>query len=400
MTEISIREARRLFLDCQGLLRREPFGRGKDACLRAIERLGYVQIDTISVMARAHHHTLGTRVPNYAPVMIDRLQSQDRRIFEYWSHAAAYLPMSDYRFYRPMMRGFAEQPLPDVRLAQEILARLRAEGPMQSKDFESPEGRASTGWWDWKPAKRALESLFLRGDLMITRRDGFQKVYDLPENVLPQDVDTRMPTREEWCRFIVLRMLGALAVGTAMDLGYARTTIRRFTGSPIQKGIECALQALVAEGLVIPVQVVGQTMYTLPALAEQLPLRPGRRQLRFLSPFDNLVINRDRTRRLFDFDYQIECYLPASKRQFGYYCLPILWGDELIGRLDAKAERKQQALNVHLLQIEPECRVSEALLGSLVAKLMLLARANECNAVRLARTDPGYLKSTLASRMR
>ena len=399
MIEISPRDARRLFLQRQGLLRNGQFGRGKQAALRAIEQLGYVQIDTISVLDRAHHHVLKTRVPNYNESMLDRLLSRDRRIFEYWAHAAAYLPMTDYRYSRPMMAGFQSRPLPDRKLAREIIERIRVDGPLQSRHFENPEGRNSSGWWDWKPAKLALEHLFLRGELMVSRRDGFQKVFDLPVNVLPEDVDTSMPSRSEWCRFIVLRMLGALGVATAMDIGYARTTIRKFTGKPIQNELAQTLDSLVDQGRLCRVKVGTQPMYALPELLESLPIRLGRRLLWFLSPFDNLVINRDRLTRLFGFDYQIECYVPEAKRQYGYYCLPVLWGDKLIGRLDARADRSKQLLQVQLLHLEPGVKVDDPLLAALAPGLDQLARANSCDQVRIQRTEPAPLKAALVSRL-
>lgn len=397
MNEISLKDARRLFLHTQGLLRHAQFGRGKQATLRVIKQLGYIQIDTISVLDRAHHHVLKTRVPNYTESMLDHLQRRDREIFEYWAHAAAYLPMNDYRYCLPMMHGFSERRLPHPKLAGEVLARIRAEGPLQSRDFENPGGRQSSGWWDWKPAKQALESLFLRGELMITRRDGFQKVYDLTENVLPADIDTTLPSREEWCRFIVLRMLGALGTGTAMDLGYARTTIRRFTGTQIQQDLERVLEALVADEQVIRIDAGRMTFYSTPAQLAQLPLRLGKRQLRFLSPFDNLIINRRRTAALFDFNYQIECYVPEAKRKYGYYCLPILWGDELVGRLDAKAVRQTETLEVRLLHLEPHIKPDDALLSSLADGLMDLAHTNGCTRIQIVKTKPGILRDAITS---
>lgn len=394
MIELSPRDARRLALARQGLHRKSHFGRGKHAVFRAIQQLGYVQIDTISVVDRAHHHVLKTRVPNYDEKMLDELQWRDRKIFEYWAHAAAYLPMSDYRFYRPMMAGWRRRDLVDRKLARNILARIRAEGPVQSKDFENPKGRKSNGWWDWKPAKLALENLFLSGELMISRRDGFQKVYDLAENVLPADVDTAMPGKREWMRFIALRMIGALGIGTAMDIGYARTTIRRFTSAPVQKDLMAALDQLAAEGAIRRVRVKRadageETCYTTDALLDHLPVRFGKRPVHILSPFDNLVINRQRTQALFDFDYQLECYVPEAKRRYGYFCLPILWGDEFIGRLDAKAVRKSGRLDVRCLHIEPAVKRNDETIDALADGLTGFAVANSCDTIRLDRTAPG-----------
>lgn len=386
MSEISVTDARRIFLARQGLLHRDAFGRGKGAVLRAIEQLGYVQIDTISVVERAHHHVLKTRVPNYSPAMLDRLQSKDRRIFEYWAHAAAYLPMAEYRYYLPMMKGWRARKTRDEKLAREVYRRIQSEGPMQSKDFEDPRGNRRNGWWDWKPAKLALEHMYLSGEIMVTRRDGFQKVYDLPERVLPSDVDTSMPDHGEWLRFIVRRMLRSIGIGTLHDISYARTTFRRFTGKALRGEIGQTLESLVENGEVAKVDVGGSTWYADPAALEALPLHLGRRRLHVLSPFDNLVINRARTIGLFDFDYQMECYVPAKKRKFGYFCLPILWGDELIGRADAKVVRDKGELVIKSLYLEPGIRQRQRLHEALSDGLDDFAAKNLCRSVRIEKT--------------
>jgi len=158
---------RRIALNQQGLLRAESFGRGKRAVLRAIERLGYVQIDTISVVERAHHHVLWTRVPNYSPRHLEQLVSE-RKLFEYWYHAAAFLPMADYRFSLPRMRQLNGErnwyKNGDRKLMLEILARIEVEGPLRARNFEDAR-TSNSGWWDWKPAKQALEQLFMQGEL-------------------------------------------------------------------------------------------------------------------------------------------------------------------------------------------------------------------------------------------
>jgi uncharacterized protein YcaQ len=383
MNEISPREARRIFLHSQGLLRPTHFGRGKAATLRAIDRIGYVQIDTISVVERAHHHVLRSRVPNYTGEMLDSLQAKDRDIFEYWSHAAAYLPMQNYRYYLPIMKGSLKKRKPDAKLAREIIRRLDAEGPLQSRDFEFPGGRKSNGWWDWKPAKLALESMFLGGQLMVTRREGFQKVYDLPQNVLPPDVDTTEPTIEEWATFLAESNIRALGIGTSFDVGYARLSIRRLCEVQIQPQIVKSLNALVEKGRLVEVMVNGTKHYADPTQLEQLPLRLGRRQVTVLSPFDNVIINRERLQRLFDFDYQIECYVPEPKRRFGYFCLPLLYGDELIGRIDSKAVRAKGLLQIRSIHMEPGTRINDALLDAMVDGVARFAEDNRCEEIQL-----------------
>jgi uncharacterized protein YcaQ len=329
---VSQSAARRIAVHAQLLDGRARLPRGKEGVARAIERLGYVQIDTIAVVERAHHHTLWTRRPDYCPDMLHELQSVDRRVFEYWGHQASYLPMSDYRFYLPRMRRFATG---EGRWARSVRARhghllkplrerIRQEGPLTSADFKPPPGKRRGSWWDWKPAKNALELLFWRGDLMISERRNFARVYDLTERVLPDDVDTREPDEAELGRFLVRRALSAYGIAREREIA----DHLHAAGKDV---IARALRALVEAGEVTPVRVEGDADTAYYALCEQVErqarLRRKAPQLFILSPFDNLVIQRDRVARLFGFDYTLECYLPATRRRYGYFTLPILWNE-------------------------------------------------------------------------
>ncbi len=396
--DLTARDMRRLALAAQGLIR-PTFGRGTQAALEAIRRLGYVQVDTISVVERAHHHALATRVPGYTTSMLDALQ-QDREVFEYWSHAAAYLPIDDYRFYLPMMQGYAKKYEVNQKFASQIRARLLTEGPLQSRDFESSGGHKSGGWWDWKPAKVALDQLFLGGELMISRRENFQKVYDLTERVLPSHVDQQFPTQPEWGHYFAERFTRALGVARKTDIAYARATIRRFGAGDVMPHVTTALSQLVETGTLASVSYKGEDWYVAADLLAQLPVRLGKKRIWFLSPFDNLVINRSRLQALFNFEYLIECYVPAPKRQYGYFCLPILWGDEIIGRTDIKANRKSRVLEVKGLFLEAGHGRDESLLPALAIGLGDLAAANGCVHVTIERTLPAKLKTPLAARLK
>ncbi len=389
------REARRIFLSRQGLLQQNSFGRGRNAVHKAIDRLGWVQIDTISVVERAHHQVLRTRIKNYDPVMLHQLQQGNRQIFEYWSHAAAYLPLRDYRFYLPVMRGSALKRVPDTKMAGEILGRIKAEGPLQSRDFEAPPGKTSTGWWDWKPAKITLEQLFLSGELMISHRDGFAKIYDLRERVLPAETDTSMPTDSQWCEFIILRMLGALGIGTRYDLGYARGSIRRLANRDLKQPFGAALEVLLESGQVREIDCEGLSMFTTDDALSELSNKLGKRRVRFLSPFDNLVINRRRALELFGFDYQLECYVPEAKRKYGYFCMPILYGDELVGRMDAKVDRRRNHLEVRNLVLESQA-TGDSLSPALSEGLRSYARENACATVSILKSTPAKLLKSLS----
>lgn len=214
---ISSKQARRIVLNAQLLGSGIKLSKGKEGIAQTIEKLGYIQIDTIAVIERAHHHTLWCRRADYDPIMLHELQTKDRRVFEYWGHAMSYLPISDYRYFLPKMRNFenpkskwAEISLAKCgHLMQPVLERIRKEGPLSSKDFKPPPGTKRGNWWDWKPAKIALEMLFWKGDLMVTERRNFQKVYDLTERVLPGNVDTSIPDKDETGQFLVRRSLSA-----------------------------------------------------------------------------------------------------------------------------------------------------------------------------------------------
>jgi uncharacterized protein YcaQ len=340
---------RRIALNQQGLLKANSFGGGKQATLRAIKQIGYVQIDTISVVERAHHHVLWSRVSNYTPQYLTELVAE-RQLFEYWSHAAAWLPMQDYRFSLPRMkqsngeRNWFDDC--DKNLIKQVLRRVQQEGAVLARDFEDTrEGKKE--WWDWKPAKRALEQLFMQGELMVTRREGFQKVYDLPERIIPDWVDTTEPTLDEYANYLIDSTIRAHGFATAKSMVYLRK------GKPLRNAIDMRLQAKLDDGLVLNLKLDNDNvMYVLPELLDK-PAPRSNKSVRILSPFDNAIIQRQRGQDVFQFNYLIECYVPAPKRQFGYFCLPILYGDQFVARADCKAHRKQGVFEIKSMHYEP-----------------------------------------------
>jgi hypothetical protein len=367
---------RRIALERQGLLKANPFGRGKQAVLRAIEHLGYVQIDTISVVARAHHHVLWSRVDNYRDLHIDRLL-RERKIFDYWYHAASWLPMRDYRFALPRMsqlngerNWFADS---DRNLLREVLRRITDEGPMRARDFVD-EAHQANGWWEWKPAKQALEQLFMQGELMVSRREGFQKVYDLRERVLPDWVDTRRPSLEEYAAYLVDTTLRSHGFATLKSMTYLRR------GKALREAVKQLLEARIDAGSLVGVDRGKHSrIYIDPERLESRAPRSYAR-VRLLSPFDNAVIQRQRGREIFDFDYQIECYLPESKRRYGYFCLPLLYRDRFVGRVDCKAHRDRRLLEIRDLHLER--RVDDAFAESLRREIDSFAAFNGCDRIR------------------
>ena len=339
---------RRIALNQQGLLKAEFFGRGKRATLRAIEQLGYVQIDTISVVERAHHHVLWSRVPNYRPKLLAQLV-KERLVFEYWFHAAAWLPMSDYRFALPRMAKMNGERdwfhAVDRKLSDSILKRIEIEGPLRARDFADTR-EVNNGWWDWKPAKQALELLFMRGELMVSGREGFQKVYDLSERVLPDWVDNSMPSMDEYASYLIDTTLRAHGFATLTSMTYLRK------GKQLRDTVKQQLQQRLQMNLLTTVDLGNNNaLYIDPELLETRAPRSSA-LVRLLSPFDNAVIQRQRGREIFAFDYQIECYVPGPLRKFGYFCLPILYRDRLVGRVDRKAHRAHRSLEIKSVHIE------------------------------------------------
>lgn len=342
---LSIEQARKIVLLSQGIHHSGQFGRGKNATCKAIEMLGYVQIDSISVVERAHHHSLWNRVSNYQGDHLSQLV-QDKQVFEYWAHAAAYLPMKDYRYSLPRKQAFAGGDehwfAKDAKVANQVMQRITEQGPLQAKDFDDKANK-NKGWWDWKPAKKALEQLFMEGELMVVKRQGFQKVYDLTERVLPADIDTSTPSVTEYVDYLVTRYLKANGIAKAQNIGY------------LLKGQQAAIrlhcQQMVNQQQLISVQVANQDYFALPGVTDLLHNKLSRSKVKILSPFDNLLIQRGRTKELFNYDYQIECYVPANKRKYGYFSLPLLWGQTFAGRMDVKMDRKHgvlQLLNLHI----------------------------------------------------
>jgi uncharacterized protein YcaQ len=390
MTEsLSIQQARKLVLLSQRLPPAKQTGGAIAATLSAIEHLGYIQIDTISAIQRAHHHTLWNRNPRYQTAHLDQLIT-DKQVFEYWSHAAAYLPMRDYRYSLPRKQAIANGDQNhwyerDERLMKSVLKRIAAEGPLMAKDFAHTGKK--TGEWRSKPAKRALEYLFMQGELMAPYRVNFHKVYDLTERVLPEDTDTTLPDPEEYARFLITRYLQANGLGQPAEIVYLLKNTR-----PL---VSAALQEMVSNGELLQVSVGGNSYYALPASLALMGKPLARSKLKILSPFDNLLIQRKRMQAFFGFDYQLECYLPAPKRQYGYFSLPVLWDGKLVARMDCKTERKKSRLHIHHLALEPRLVKTDAFFLALHKELARFLQFNNCSHLRLHRTSPASFKPEL-----
>jgi uncharacterized protein YcaQ len=366
-------QARAAMLAAQGLHRRPTKKAAKRDLLQAVRRMGVLQIDTIHVVARSPYFVLWSRLGDYEPCWLEELLAEGR-IFEYWSHEACFLPIEDYPFYRHRMldadsqgwhysRSWVESHRRDVEY---LLAFIREHGAVRSADFARTDGKAS-GWWEWKTEKRALEMLFTSGELMVARRQNFQRVYDLRERVLPSWHDGQLPPVEEAQRELALKAVRALGITTARWVAdYFRTGKRETLDT---------VSALTREGALTTAEVAG---WEEPALfhPENSQLikkaasgRLGTELTTLLSPFDPLVWDRARARAVFGFDYRLECYTPEPKRRFGYFVLPILRRGKLIGRLDAKAHRKEGVFEVKSIHLEQGVDVCDELLSDVAVAI-------------------------------
>jgi len=376
-------QARKIILHAAGLSQRAQFGKGREAVYKLIDHLGFIQIDTNYTVERAHHHAIASRVPDYKLEWLDELQA-DGRIFEFFTSDSGYIPMHNFRFSLPVKEGFLANRKPltqaEINLMNKVLDRVAREGPLMVKDFENDRLEASSGWWDWRPAKIALERLYLDGRLMSTRNKDFHKVYDLPKNLIPDDIDTTMPTPEEFARHVIRRELRSLGIVYAKEMAWRAHYVKNNV-------VKKELEKLVAEGEVCQVAIEG--LKTAP-----LYMLPGYKNKKIqlsddafiLSPFDVLNVFRHRLRDFFDFDYQIECFVPQAKRKYGYFSLPVLVGDTLVARMDSKADRKQRVLIVHNLHFEP-LKLSKPMIIKIIDAIKTFAKFNQCQDITIKKSN-------------
>lgn len=383
---------RRLALAAQGLLQTQPYGCGLAGALKAINHIGYVQIDTLSVVERAHHHVFYSRVPDFKPAMTNQMLLKGD-IFEYWSHAAAFLPIADFRFSLPYKHAIKSGQTHwyktlDKKLMDELLARIRSDGPIRSRDVETNTTKRA-GWWDWKPAKQALEQMYMEGDLMVSDREGFQKTYDLTERVLPPHVNTQMPSMEEFATHMLDQQLRCHGIVSLKGLTYQRrdTELRKVVKALVNERLaqRTLEQVQVSSGEIFIVET-GSLECTLPQLDDRMLI---------LSPFDNSVIQRERLKALFQFNYQMECYVPEAKRQYGYFCLPLLYRDAFIGRMDCKAHRKISHLEIKSLHWEQHNIDEDLVMTAFVDAITQFCHFQQCDTVSLTKTHSKLLTQRL-----
>ena len=396
MSIISLTTARSIALYAQGLLQPPAAPASKADVLATIRRIGALQIDTIHVVARSPYFSLWSRLGTYNPGWLDQLLAEGA-IFEYWSHAASFLPIEDYPYYRRLMldgryrfwHSYHDWYFDHQEEVDAILAYVREHGAVKSADFERKDGRRGT-WWNFKIEKDALIHWFTIGELMIARRENFQRVYDLRERVLPGwDDDGRVPGHEDTLRALALKSIAAMGIARpAWVADYFRLP---------KDAVKTCLTELKERGEIREVGVEGWAEPALIPAGSDLLLQEamdGALQATtttFLPPFDSLIWDRNRTRQLFHFDYVLECYLPVPKRVYGYFLLAILHRGELVGRLDAKANRQAGQFEVKALYLEEGTIPDDELVCAIAGALVRCAAWHRTPRIVVLKTVPDTL---------
>ena len=380
LPRLANRAARKLFLERHGL-GRPPQG---EDLTGLIERLGFVQIDSIATVERAHHMILASRRRSYRPPQLDDLLERRRTLFEHWTHDASVIPMSFYPYWRLRFRRDAEMLRARWRKWRgegfeerfdEVLERIRDGGPVMAREFGAGRRQGAAAWWDWHPSKTALEFLWRTGALAIDRREGFQKVFELADRVIPASVSAAVPDERETLDWACASALDRLGFASAREIAAFWDT-----ASLDEARSWCAARDA---GELVEVAVEGarpgevRRLFARPDAcerAERAPEPPAR--VRVLSPFDPLLRDRKRAEWLFGFRYRIEIYVTEKKREYGYYVFPLLEGDRLIGRIDMR--RREGRLCVRALWPEQGVRLGKGRLERIGRELARIARFCGC----------------------
>lgn len=372
----------------------------------AVERVGWVQIDTLQVVNRSQYIALWSRLGDYDMDHLDTLlfdngstsPDNGRRLFEYWAHAACIIPLTSYRWLMPMMRrraagrgtwhrSWVADP-ENARFVEATLKWVRSEGAARPADFRTGK-RAPGSWWNWDNAKIALEHLYDVGTLAISNRVNFQRIYDVRERVIPEWVDRREPTEEKGLKRLLeisMRSLGACEPAQVGDYFHAkRTEAKPLVESLIADGTFARVKGKLVDGEIRELLVHRENLRALEMAADG-ELRAGRTT--FLSPFDSLFWARGRDMGFWKFRQTLECYVPEPKRIWGYFCLPILYGDRLVGRFDPKVERRSGVLRIKALHLEPGVRLSARLVSSVARTLRDFMRFHKATELVIERSKP------------
>jgi uncharacterized protein YcaQ len=413
-----LKAVRTLALTAQGLTQKngsEPAvsARGIAALVR---RLNCIQIDTLHLVHRSQYLAVWSRLGCYPPGLLDAVayggfddegQDVERQLFEYWYHAACLLPFDMYRFRLARMRSAQSgrhettrewlAKADTKRLLAAVIRRIEREGPLMARDFDDPRPERGE-WWDWKPAKHALEHLYNSGSLMIAKRVRFQREYDLTRRVLPEWVDAREPSEQAAVRHILEQAALALGICELRQVAdycydFSRPEATPHLQAMVREGVLVPVTARLADGELHELFVHHESMESLQKAAEG-EIKAERTTL--LSPFDTLFYPKGRDRALWGFRQVLEAYKPAPQREWGYFCLPILDRDRLVGRLDPKLERKAGRLRIEALYLEPGVKQTKQLARSVAKMLRDFMRFHEAHDLVIERSEPdGFGRSIM-----
>lgn len=343
---ISPARARAIWMRAQRLDEAAPFGSGAEASRAAIAHLGYVQIDTINVIERCHHHILFSRIPDYRRGDLCHLQSADKSIFEYWTHALSYVPTSDLAYFVPAMKAYRDNPsawFGSVTKAEvsAMVRRLKSEGPLSIRDIDDDElVEKNHPWASRKPSKRVLQLMFYQGLVAISAREGMVKTYDLINRHFSWDKAPRPATERQVTAYLLDRALRAQGIVSLDSICHLN--------APAKKAVAALIEARVKRRQLVRANIEGAEKvphWSTPEALDAPPVLPAQ-NVHILSPFDPLIIQRKRLKLMFGYDHIFEAYVPATKRQYGYFALPVLVDDRVVAAIDLKTDRKEQKVLV------------------------------------------------------
>ncbi len=378
----------------------------RNIILKVLVQLGCVQIDSINVIERSHYLAFWSRLGNYRKEWLDYLLSRDRMVFEYWAHAASMIPIQYYRYFIPAMKARrkalkerAQKWLKnDAGLIDVVLERIKRDGPLSSKDFKSEhKEKSQSGWWNWKPAKYALELLYDAGILMVSRRENFQRYYDLTENVLPSNVNTDEPTTEEQQRFFLTKTLDAWGLAQLKEISqyfYTWSTktalgIKALSNTAEKMKNEDIITTVEVEDAPNPYLMLTKDARNLTEITDENDQPSG---VTLISPFDNLIWSRSRTKSLFGFQPTLEIYVPKEDRKFGYYTLNILFDSQIVGRLDPKIHRDKAELEVKALELRSDFKATQKFTDELILTLEDFMAFHCAEVCQFSGNCPEFLK--------
>jgi uncharacterized protein len=343
---LSPANARAMWMRAQRLDETEPFGAGPEAARAAIEQLGYVQIDTINVIERCHHHILYSRIPAYRRSDLAHLQSAEKSAFEYWTHALSYVPTADLPYFIPAMKAYRDNPsawFGSVTKAEvsAMTRRLKAEGPLSIRDIDDDELVDKTHpWASRKPSKRVLQLMFYQGLVAVSAREGMVKTYDLIDRHFAWDKAPRPATERQVTAYLLDRALRSQGVVSLDSICHLN--------APAKKAVRELIDARVKRRQLVPLTIDGAEKvlhWTTPDALETVAPASANR-VHILSPFDPLIIQRKRLKLMFGYDHIFEAYVPAAKRQYGYFAMPVLVDDKVVAAVDLKTDRQAGKLLV------------------------------------------------------